>query len=424
MDRLNDRWDGLARDTAAKLVQPWGAPAPGALRIDHPALAWRRAGLMGATGPVGRPCVCPVPVTVLADAALAAFATLAGPCDLPGNGALLLGERARRLGLTGQGRISANGACRLLAATDGWIALNLPREDDWDLAGAMIGQPVSDWDGLAPMVAAWPAETLVQRGRELGLAVARSGLDPPPSSPFTLALAGAHGHRPSRRPRVVDLSALWAGPLAGSLLAMAGADVVKVESRRRPDGAAAGDPGFFAMLNGDKERLVIDFDTASGRAELHRLIAAADIVIEASRPRALRQLGIDAEAEVARGVVWLSITAHGRTGAAATAIGYGDDAAVAGGLAAAMAAAWGEPMFAGDALADPLTGLLAALAGLAQWRHGGGALIAIAMAQVVAYARGLGVAGAAECRHWQALAEADTAPLYAMRAVPFIPSSG
>ena len=52
---------------------------------------------------------------------------------------------------------------------------------------------------------------------------------------------------------VVDLSALWAGPLCGDLLARAGATVVKVESTQRPDGARRGPAEFFDLLNGRKQ---------------------------------------------------------------------------------------------------------------------------------------------------------------------------
>ena len=62
-----------------------------------------------------------------------------------------------------------------------------------------------------------------------------------PSSPSRLGEA-APAPLGTRR-RVVDLSSLWAGPLAGQLLAAAGMDVVKVESTKRPDGRATGASG-------------------------------------------------------------------------------------------------------------------------------------------------------------------------------------
>src|SRR5581483_6493598 len=99
--------------------------------------------------------------------------------------------------------------------------------------------------------------------------------------------------------------------------------------------------------------------TEDGREQLRRLIAQADVVIEASRPRALRQLGIDAEEAVASGTVWVSITAYGRAPGDDLLIGFGDDVAAGAGLVARDDRG---PLFAGDALADPLTGVQAASA--------------------------------------------------------------
>ena len=57
---------------------------------------------------------------------------------------------------------------------------------------------------------------------------------------------------------MVELGSLWAAPLCGSLLAAAGADVVKVESIGRPDGARRGPPAFFDLLNGGKRSVALD----------------------------------------------------------------------------------------------------------------------------------------------------------------------
>jgi crotonobetainyl-CoA:carnitine CoA-transferase CaiB-like acyl-CoA transferase len=190
-----------------------------------------------------------------------------------------------------------------------------------------------------------------------------------------------------RRPLVVDLSSLWAGPLCAHLLGRHGADVVKVESTVRPDGARSGPPSFYAALHAGHRSVALDFASTEGRARLRSLLLAADVVIEASRPRALRQLGIDAIEVAACGPrVWLSITGYGREAAGGLAVAFGDDAAVAGGLVA-----WapdGQPRFALDAVADPLTGLAAAGAVLDALAAGGRWLVDVALAGVAAAVMG------------------------------------
>ncbi|WP_433761301.1 CoA transferase [Nocardia sp. CA-135398] len=174
---------------------------------------------------------------------------------------------------------------------------------------------------------------------------------------------------------VVDLSSMWAGPLCAHLLGRAGARVVKVESTRRPDGARRGDPRFFDWLHAGHEQISVDFHTPEGQARLRELLSTADVVIEASRPRALAQLGLAPGERVHRdGQVWLSLTGYGR--AEPMRVAFGDDAAVAGGLVGWEA---GEPVFCGDAIADPLTGICAALAVCCAVRGGGGQLIDLSM---------------------------------------------
>ncbi|MFE9320881.1 CoA transferase [Nocardia sp. NPDC052278] len=174
---------------------------------------------------------------------------------------------------------------------------------------------------------------------------------------------------------VVDLSSMWAGPLCAHLLGRAGARVIKVESTRRPDGARRGDPRFFDWLHGGHEQIAVDFHTAAGRETLRELVSTADVVIEASRPRAMAQLGLAPGERVHRdGQVWLSLTGYGR--AEPMRVAFGDDAAVAGGLVGWDA---GEPVFCGDAIADPLTGICAALAVCCAVLGGGGQLIDLSM---------------------------------------------
>jgi crotonobetainyl-CoA:carnitine CoA-transferase CaiB-like acyl-CoA transferase len=172
---------------------------------------------------------------------------------------------------------------------------------------------------------------------------------------------------------------MWAGPLCGQLLARAGATVVKVESPARPDGTRAGRPAFFGWMNSGKLSYAVDFSEPSG---VRQLLEAADVVIESSRPAALarRRLG-PPDITPRDGRVWLRITGHGTGGERADWVAFGDDAAVSGGLVGNEAQG---PVFCGDAIADPLTGLHAALAAVESLNRGGGELIEMSMAAVAA----------------------------------------
>jgi hypothetical protein len=65
------------------------------------------------------------------------------------------------------GRVSANGSCHLLEASDGWIALNLARDEDWQLIPAWLEGPglVEGWDVVAAGVKARSVGWLLERGR-------------------------------------------------------------------------------------------------------------------------------------------------------------------------------------------------------------------------------------------------------------------
>ncbi|MFN7950663.1 MAG: CoA transferase [bacterium] len=316
------------------------------------------------------------------------------------DGAALLGERAAIFGYRRNGRISPGATCRLTRARDGWIAINLPRADDWAALAAWLesegwagvgGTVLADegaWARLAADVSVREKATLLERARWLGLAVADA--EPAARStpaPWSIFATGERaGERNHREPLVLDLASLWAGPLAGHLLLGAGARVVKLESARRPDGARLGPRGFFDLLNGGKECVALDLREHEDRTLLARLIARADVILESTRPRALEQLGIDAVAWVRGrpGRVWVSITGYGREAPGRDWVAFGDDAAAAAGLALATGVRAGldGPIGCGDAIADPLAGTHAALAAFAAWQEGGGVGIDVSLAGV------------------------------------------
>lgn len=334
------------------------------------------------------PTGAPVPLAGWAERQIRAFAESTGAAGVQAlSGAGLLIERAAINGFAVPGAVSAGGGCQLIRARDGWVAIGLARMEDRTLLPALFddGRLDPDDDGaIRAAMALGAAAQTVERGREMGLALAH--LDEAPASPAATITATAESRRSrSGPPLVVDLSALWAGPLAGHLLWLAGARVVKVESRTRPDAMREGDPMLFALLNQGKSSVAIDLRDDADRNALIRLIRRADIVLEAARPRALRQLGIDADAMVREkpGLTWITITGHGVAGDAGNWVGFGDDCGVAGGLSAALRAATGTIGFVGDAIADPLTGLAAANAARRGWASGGGGRTILSMSGTV-----------------------------------------
>ena len=276
--------------------------------------------------------------------------------------ASVLGERAALGGLGRQGRTSCGGATRLLRARDGWVALSLARPADMASVPALLGVDAS-WPDIEAAVADRPVATLVADAVLLGMACGAVGRE---TGPFATTGAGRGATRSVTDLRVVDLSALWAGPLCAHLLGSAGACVVKVEDVRRPDGARGGPPAFFDLLNGGKASVALDFSSSDGRARLRALVDSADIVVTSARARAFEQLGLSPHDVPGTDRVWVAVTAYGWD---VDRIGFGDDVAASVGLVA-----WGDddvPRFACDAVADPLCGLLAAEAALAAAVAGG-----------------------------------------------------
>jgi CoA transferase family III len=393
-----------------------------------PVLGWAASGGMALTGQAdGAPSASAAPAFGLLAAVAGELAavTRAGGVEVRADPGELVAGRAALAGFTRRGRVSAGGSARLLRAADGWCAVNLSRDDDVAAVPAIIGAlgldgmdgmagrlggPEGAWGALEAAAPGTRAEALAGAAQLLGVPAAtlpsvRSGRPSsarPSSGRNESGLSGAGesgGWPPGRVGRiaarsagarlagalVVDLSSMWAGPLCARLLGLAGADVIKVETPDRPDGARAGERRFFDWLHAGHRSVVLDFRAESGRRALAALLAVADVVIEASRPRALRQLGLAPELIPHRdGRVWLSITGYGRADTALSElVAFGDDAAVAGGLVGRTGDD-GAPVFCADAIADPLTGLCGALAVARSVAGGGGELIDLSMRAVAA----------------------------------------
>lgn len=198
--------------------------------------------------------------------------------------------------------------------------------------------------------------------------------------------------------RILDFTWAAAGPYATCLLAFLGADVIKVESTRRPDPARRGfltDYGGldrspnFNELNLNKRSFQVDLSQPAGLALAHRLVDWADVVVDNFRPGVMARFGLDAASLLARRpeLVVASSSANGSTGPEAMAAGLASIFGATGGLSEQTGYADGPPTEigestdyrSGNALA---VGILAAL--LHRARTGEGQHIDLASREVVA----------------------------------------
>ena len=177
--------------------------------------------------------------------------------------------------------------------------------------------------------------------------------------------------------KVVELARILAGPWAGQTLADLGAEVIKVESPDGDDTRTWGAP--FATPNGDtsaayfhccnrgKRSVVIDFRTASGRAQLLKLIADADILIENFKVGGLAKHGLDYDSlhELNPRLIYCSITGFGQDGPYAERAGYDYIIQGMSGLMSVTGDPAGQPQKVGVAFTDIFTGVYATTAILA-----------------------------------------------------------
>ncbi|MGH7858579.1 MAG: CoA transferase, partial [Candidatus Binatia bacterium] len=107
--------------------------------------------------------------------------------------------------------------------------------------------------------------------------------------------------RPLAGVRVLECAEGLPGPVAGWLLAEAGAEVVKVE----PSGGdrLRGDPGF-RVVNRGKTGVVLDAEDSEHRERLRRIMAAADVIIVDETEARLEKLGAGYDAARAPALVW------------------------------------------------------------------------------------------------------------------------
>jgi crotonobetainyl-CoA:carnitine CoA-transferase CaiB-like acyl-CoA transferase len=301
----------------------------------------------------------------------------------------------------------------LYRTRDGWVRLhtNFPHHRDGmlQLLGcaydkAAVAEALQGWDAVALETAAdeaglcaaalrsfgqWDAHP---QGRAVaGLPVLTlQRLDDAPPRPLPPLPAGAP---PLHGLRVLDLTRVIAGPVAGRTLAAHGADVMLVTAAHLPTIA----PLVIDTGRG-KASAQIDLRDAAGRDALRALVREADVFLQGYRPGALASLGFGPEALAALrpGIVAASLSAYGPSGPWAARHGYDSLVQTATGFNHAEAQAAGEalPRPLPAQVLDHASGYLLALgiqaALLKRASEGGSWHVQVSLAQTAQWLRGLG----------------------------------
>jgi crotonobetainyl-CoA:carnitine CoA-transferase CaiB-like acyl-CoA transferase len=192
------------------------------------------------------------------------------------------------------------------------------------------------------------------------------------------------GDRPLAGVRVLDLSRVIAGPVAGRTLAVHGADVMLVSG---PDLPAI--PWLTIDTGRGKLSTSIELKSEQGRATLRALLTEADIFSQGYRPSAIAALGFAPEdaAKISPGIVYVSLSAYGHAGPWAERRGFDSLVQTATGFNHAEGRATGidAPKELPAQMLDHATGYLMAfgamMAKARQSREGGSWLVRVSLAQ-------------------------------------------
>jgi crotonobetainyl-CoA:carnitine CoA-transferase CaiB-like acyl-CoA transferase len=202
--------------------------------------------------------------------------------------------------------------------------------------------------------------------------------------------------RPLEGIRVLDLGVIVAGAETSRLLADHGADVVRVESSRFPDGSRQSVDGrsmtpSFAWGNRNKRSIGLDLRRPEGRELFLRLVAVSDVVVSNFKPGTMESLGLDHAdlREVNPAIICVESSAYGRSGPWSRRMGYGPLVRASAGLSALWRYSDDDESFS-DAMTvypDHIAGRVAATTVLAELeqrdRTGDGGRVSVSQFEVI-----------------------------------------
>lgn len=189
--------------------------------------------------------------------------------------------------------------------------------------------------------------------------------------------------------RVLDLTRVVAGPLAGQTLGDLGADVVKIERLGEGDDARKVGPPwmldsdgneleqstYFQSVNRNKRSITVDFQQPDGAELIRKMAAKSDIVLENYRPGTLAKYGLGYHdiAKINPSIIYAAISGFGQTGPYSNRSGYDYLAQAMAGVMSVTGLADGEPgggpLRVGIPIADILAGLQTTIGVLAALHH-------------------------------------------------------
>lgn len=195
--------------------------------------------------------------------------------------------------------------------------------------------------------------------------------------------------------KVLELGQLIAGPFAGKTLGDFGAEVIKVEPpgtgdplrqwRLLHDGTSV----WWQVQSRNKKSVALDLRTEQGRADVRRLAAECDVLIENFKPGTMEKwgLGFDDLARDNPGLIMLRISGYGQTGPYRDLPGFAVVAEAMGGMRHLMGEPGRAPVRAGVSLGDTLAalhGVIGVLLALqARARTGRGQVVDVALFEAV-----------------------------------------
>lgn len=206
---------------------------------------------------------------------------------------------------------------------------------------------------------------------------------PWPAKPGGPASPGGPAAGPLSGLRVLELTANWAGPIAGRHFGDLGADVIKIELQTKPATRALIYPaddlwpdffhrsGYFNKLNRNKRGLVLNLATPRGRDAFLEMVRHADFVLENNAARVMANLGLDYPvlAEANPRIIMCSLSGYGATGPERNYSAYGSNIETISGLASLLGYDGSQFFGTGSFYADPVSGTHAVIAMLAALHH-------------------------------------------------------